>query len=90
MAKSVFSFFTYNAVLTGAGTGRQETVHRYHRVRLKIWLGRRTGLLLPGSRYYHAHLKHHGAILHELLPLCRDVALQCAATFVIHLRHGTR
>lgn len=46
--------------------------------------------LPPGSRDYDAHLKHQGAILHELLPLCDDVALQGGATFLIHLRHGAR
>src|SRR5215204_2809782 len=47
-------------------------------------------LLFSGSRYYDAHLKRQGTIFHERLPLCDDVALQCGATFVIHLRHRVR
>ena len=44
-------------------------------------------LSFPGSRCQDARLKYQGAILHEFLPLCDDVALQRGATFVIHLRH---
>src|SRR5215207_10851702 len=46
--------------------------------------------LFSGSRYYDAHLKCQGTILHERLPLCDDVMLQCGATFVIYLGHRVR
>jgi hypothetical protein len=49
-----------------------------------------TSPLFPGSRYYDAQLKRQGAILRERLPLCDDVALQCGASCVIHLRHRVR
>lgn len=47
-------------------------------------------LSVPGRRYYDAHMKNQGAILHEILPLCQNVTLQRVATFVSHLRQGAR
>lgn len=44
--------------------------------KFSLGVGGARGPLLPGGRYDHAYLKLQGAILHELLPLCHDFALQ--------------